>query len=122
MQQYTQGKRSCGPLVLAAVLGLTLLAPQAAAWTTGRATFYGNEPWNWDIHHGSCGYGYIWPDQNTGWDIAALADSNSRYSGSCGRCYEVKCDPKWVRDGYGEEMDRSSVCREGSVIVRTTDT
>lgn len=27
--------------MLAAVLGLTLLAPQAAAWTTGRATFYG---------------------------------------------------------------------------------
>jgi hypothetical protein len=27
-----------------------------------------------------------------------------------------------VRDGYGESMDRSGVCRGGSVIVRTTDT
>jgi hypothetical protein len=42
------------PLRLAAAV-LVLLAAAAApaaAWTSGRATFYGNEPWAWDIHHG----------------------------------------------------------------------
>ncbi|KAI8465691.1 MAG: hypothetical protein J3K34DRAFT_395999 [Monoraphidium minutum] len=110
------------PAAMLALLLALLSAAPAAAWITGRATFYGNEPWYWDIHYGSCGYNYLWPDQNTGWDIAALSDAHPKYSGSCGRCYEVRCDPTWVRDGYGENMDRSFVCREGSVVLRTTDT
>lgn len=34
-----------------------------------------------------------------GWDVAALSDQFPNFPGSCGRCYEVKCDPRWVKDG-----------------------
>ncbi|GMH41831.1 hypothetical protein BSKO_09741 [Bryopsis sp. KO-2023] len=54
------------------------------AWRTGRATFYGDQPWLWDIHKGSCGYGYLDPNKGTGWDIAALPDGHYEFSGSCG--------------------------------------
>jgi hypothetical protein len=33
--------------------------------------------------------GYQWPDQGTGWDVAALSDLHPEYEGSCSRCYEV---------------------------------
>lgn len=35
------------------LLLLALSASSAHAWTDGRATFYGNEPWYWSIHYGS---------------------------------------------------------------------
>jgi hypothetical protein len=49
-----------------------------------------------------CGKGYQWPDQGLGWDVAALSDAHPEYKGSCGACYEIKCDSSSVRDGYGE--------------------
>jgi hypothetical protein len=49
-----------------------------------------------------CGYGYQWPDQGQGWDIAALSDQHPEYRGSCGGCYEIKCQSSDIRDGYGE--------------------
>eukprot|EP00882_Tetradesmus_deserticola_P033823 GHRQ01038672.1.p1 GENE.GHRQ01038672.1~~GHRQ01038672.1.p1 ORF type:complete len:229 (-),score=32.25 GHRQ01038672.1:1121-1807(-) len=49
-----------------------------------------------------CGHDYQWPDKGQGWDIAAMNDGHPEYRGSCGVCYEVKCDSKSVRDGYGE--------------------
>jgi hypothetical protein len=49
-----------------------------------------------------CTHGYQWPDQGQGWDIAAMNDGNPEYRGSCGVCYEIKCDNSHVRDGYGE--------------------
>ena len=68
----------------AVVLGLAGRLQAQGGWRTGRATFYGNEPWLWSIHEGSCGYGYIWPDEPLGWDVAALPDSHYEYDGSCG--------------------------------------
>lgn len=53
-------------------------------WRIGRATFYGNEPWAWSIHEGSCGYGYIWEDEPMGWDVAAIPDVHYEFAGSCG--------------------------------------
>lgn len=44
--------------------------------------------------------------QGTGWDIAALSDTDSEYAGSCGRCYEVKCQNSAFKDGYGNYIDR----------------
>ena len=46
------------------------------------------------------------------------------YSGSCGRCYEIACRPdKNLRDGNGNQMDRSYSCKEGAkVTVTITDT
>ncbi len=40
------------------------------------------------------------------------------------RCYEVRCNPSVFTDGYGERMDRTSVCynRNASLVVRVTDT
>ncbi|KAF8073002.1 hypothetical protein HT031_000662 [Scenedesmus sp. PABB004] len=155
-------------LSLHAALAVLLLAAAAprpgAAWKRGRATFYGNEPWYWSIHHGSeravpaaadgaaarpppraqawpagaprpsaapprprwpgCGLGYQWPDQGTGWNVAALADTHPDYRGSCGACYEVRCDSAVLRDGYGDSIDRTGACRdpEASVILKITDT
>jgi hypothetical protein len=58
-----------------------------------------------------CGRGYQWPDQGTGWDVAALSDSHPEYSGSCGRCYEVKCTSMSFKDGYGDSLSRDGQCR-----------
>eukprot|EP00879_Flechtneria_rotunda_P014411 GHRR01015058.1.p1 GENE.GHRR01015058.1~~GHRR01015058.1.p1 ORF type:complete len:136 (+),score=21.77 GHRR01015058.1:159-566(+) len=109
-----------------ALLSIVLLGnvSPASAWRTGRATFYGNEPWYWSIHHGSCGQGYLWPDEGQGWDVAALSDTHPEYAGSCGRCYEIKCDDSSMKDGYGEWIDRNDACKdtEASVVVQITDT
>jgi len=78
----------------------------------------------WNIHEGSCGYGYLCPEEGTGWDITALPDVHWDYVNSCGRCYEVKCLPSVFKDNYGEQLDRSGVCYdpEASVVVTVTDT
>lgn len=107
-----------------ALLTILCCPVPCSAWRKGRATFYGDEPWYWTIHHGSCGKGYLWPDEGTGWDVAALSDAHYEYKGSCGRCYEVSCDGTSFRDGYGAHINRNSVCHDGaaSVVVRTVDT
>eukprot|EP01023_Acetabularia_acetabulum_P047057 TRINITY_DN4933_c0_g1_i7.p2 TRINITY_DN4933_c0_g1~~TRINITY_DN4933_c0_g1_i7.p2 ORF type:complete len:512 (+),score=93.05 TRINITY_DN4933_c0_g1_i7:72-1607(+) len=98
-----------------------------SAWKDGRATFYGNEHWLWDIHYGSCGYGYLCPEEGTGWDITALPDIHPEYAGSCGRCYEIKCRPSTFTDNYGNFLERTQLyntCIEpdASVVVTVTDT
>ncbi|GMH41640.1 hypothetical protein BSKO_09550 [Bryopsis sp. KO-2023] len=62
---------------------------QEGGWRKGRGTFYGDEPWLWDIHKGSCGYGQLDPNQGTGWDITALPDVHYEYSNSCGCCGDM---------------------------------
>ncbi|GIM02722.1 hypothetical protein Vretimale_7577, partial [Volvox reticuliferus] len=93
------------------------------AWRKARATRYGGQDDGWNINEGSCGYGYLDHDHATGWDIAAMSDQNWDFSGSCGRCFEVRCDPTWISDNYGQSFDRTGVCRdsEASVIVQITD-
>lgn len=99
-----------------------VLSEDWGQWHQGRATFHGTDAW--PIHKGSCGYGYLDPEIMSGWDITALADMNWDYMGSCGRCYEVKCRQTWFNDGFGEKLDRTSVCRDASasVVVQVTDT
>eukprot|EP01024_Parvocaulis_polyphysoides_P055311 TRINITY_DN5649_c0_g1_i2.p2 TRINITY_DN5649_c0_g1~~TRINITY_DN5649_c0_g1_i2.p2 ORF type:complete len:127 (+),score=10.91 TRINITY_DN5649_c0_g1_i2:111-491(+) len=106
------------------ILALLLVVVSGQEWRYGRGTFYGNEPWYWSIHYGSCGYGYICPEEGTGWDVAALSDLHYEYSGSCGRCYEVKCNPTFFRDGYGQTLDRTNVCHDidASVLITIVDT
>ncbi|WIA44468.1 hypothetical protein OEZ86_007214 [Tetradesmus obliquus] len=108
-------------LLLLAVAASLLVG--ATAWKEGRATYYGNEPWGWSIHFGSCGYYYLWPDQGTGWDVGALSDQHKDFRGSCGSCYEVKCTNVGFKDGYGQWLDRKSSCRDpaASVIIKITD-
>ena len=55
---------------------------------------------------GSCMYGYMDPNTKTGWDVAALADADADFVGSCGRCVEVACLPLAFKDNYGQELDR----------------
>jgi hypothetical protein len=50
-------------LLLVAALACATTSVRADGWQQGRATHYGDEPWYWSIHHGSCGKGYLWPDQ-----------------------------------------------------------
>eukprot|EP01026_Neomeris_dumetosa_P053047 TRINITY_DN4730_c0_g1_i9.p1 TRINITY_DN4730_c0_g1~~TRINITY_DN4730_c0_g1_i9.p1 ORF type:complete len:413 (-),score=50.89 TRINITY_DN4730_c0_g1_i9:2292-3530(-) len=105
-------------------LALTFLASAQSNWRTGRATFYGNEFWAWDIHKGSCGYSYLCPEEGTGWDIAALPDMHPDYSNSCARCYEIKCMPSEFQDNYNQKLSRTGVCYdpEASIVVTVTDT
>jgi len=86
-------------------------------WRTGRATMY------WGIHYGSCGYGDLDQNRNTGWNIAAIPTSHPDYHGSCGACYEVKCEPMNFQDGYGNTHERMEACYDPnkSVIVAITD-
>lgn len=44
--------------------------------------------------------------------------------GSCGTCFEIKCESAGFRDGNGKFIDRKGVCKDmsASVVVRTTDT
>eukprot|EP01023_Acetabularia_acetabulum_P001534 TRINITY_DN1059_c0_g1_i1.p1 TRINITY_DN1059_c0_g1~~TRINITY_DN1059_c0_g1_i1.p1 ORF type:complete len:412 (-),score=73.87 TRINITY_DN1059_c0_g1_i1:2013-3248(-) len=112
---------------LALILQLIIMPISASImedWRTGRATYYGNEWWLWDIHQGSCGYSYLCPEEGTGWDITALPDLHPDYAGSCGQCYEVKCNPSNFQDNYGETLWREGVCLdpEASVVVTVTDT
>ncbi|KAG2424346.1 hypothetical protein HXX76_014555 [Chlamydomonas incerta] len=117
-------------LVLIAALCSTLLiattasADDGGGWRYGRATFYGSMGGG-SIDTGSCMYGGL-PNGavSTGTDIVAISDTADDYGGSCGRCYEVQCNPTSFRDGYGNHIDRTSPCFNGSksVIVTVTDT
>ena len=50
-------------------------------------------------------------------------DADPAFPGSCGRCYEVRCKPYTITDGYGASFDRSDACKDPSqsVVVRTVD-
>lgn len=116
------GAISALPSAVAVVL-LFCLASPAAAWKKGRMTWYDDDP-SMTIDYGSCGFGYIEESRFPGFHVGAMADVNPEYSGSCGRCYEVKCDPDNFKDNYGEHLERSSVCYdpEASVVITITDT
>eukprot|EP01023_Acetabularia_acetabulum_P031101 TRINITY_DN292_c0_g2_i1.p1 TRINITY_DN292_c0_g2~~TRINITY_DN292_c0_g2_i1.p1 ORF type:complete len:546 (-),score=66.82 TRINITY_DN292_c0_g2_i1:805-2442(-) len=96
---------------------------QEWVWKQGRATFYGEHS---TIHRGSCGFGQICPNNKTGWDVAALAESHWDYDNSCGRCYEVQCRSAKFTDGFGSKVDRSGedICiqNDASVVVTVVDT
>eukprot|EP01024_Parvocaulis_polyphysoides_P018031 TRINITY_DN17957_c0_g3_i2.p1 TRINITY_DN17957_c0_g3~~TRINITY_DN17957_c0_g3_i2.p1 ORF type:complete len:428 (+),score=50.07 TRINITY_DN17957_c0_g3_i2:166-1284(+) len=104
--------------------GIVVSAAVTGDWRDGRATFYGHEHWLWNIHEGSCDYGYLCPNEGTGWDVAALPDAHPEYKGACGRCYEVKCHGVFFQDSFKNQLDRSSVCYDdnASVVVRVVDT
>ncbi|GLC40805.1 Expansin-A20 [Pleodorina starrii] len=111
--------RSLPLLMLSALLPFSA---RAQDWHTGRATFYGYDG-GATIDQGSCMYGPL-PNSmvSTGRNIAALSDADWDFSGSCGRCYEVQCNPGSFTDGYGNYIDRSGACYQGtSVIVTITD-
>lgn len=123
-------------LALGAAAGLAGVAAQPTAraassasasaspgWRLGRATHYSAPGDVWTIHDGSCTHKYIWPDVGTGWDAGAMDDQNPEFIGSCGRCYEVRCDPVVFQDGYGASIDRTSVCYdpEASVVITVVD-
>lgn len=111
-------------ILLACLAAVRAQVAEPGPWRVGRATSYGSEPWLWSIHEGSCGYGYIWPDEPRGWDVAALPDVHPDYPGSCGRCYEVACDPTLFQDNFGNAIDRRHVCYDSSqsAVVHITDT
>lgn len=92
-------------------------------WRTGRCTYYGGPTDPWSIHVGACNFGYLYGSDPLGWDVAAINDGNPLYEDSCGRCVEVKCDPRWISDSYGGSYDRTTACIDPtqSVIVRITD-
>lgn len=92
-------------------------------WRTGRSTFYGGPSDPWSIHKGACEFGYLYSTDPLGWDVAAMNDGNPLYEDSCGRCVEVKCDPRVINDNYGASYDRTGACynQDYSVVLRITD-
>eukprot|EP00879_Flechtneria_rotunda_P026763 GHRR01028587.1.p1 GENE.GHRR01028587.1~~GHRR01028587.1.p1 ORF type:complete len:127 (+),score=27.10 GHRR01028587.1:317-697(+) len=108
---------------VAFILAPSVLAGQFDGWSEGRATFYGDDG-GASIHQGSCMFGHIDYNKGTGWDIGALSDKAGDYAGSCGRCYEVACRRTHLKDGYGNDLDRTGACidESRSVIITITDT
>ncbi|KAF5835864.1 RlpA-like double-psi beta-barrel-protein domain-containing protein-containing protein [Dunaliella salina] len=102
-------------LLAAAGCCLLLLRIPALAWQTGRATWF-------DVHENdlttaNCHLG--WSEVSTGRFIAALADVNPLFDGSCGMCIEIRCQNANFRDGYGKSLDRSDACRNSRSIITT---
>jgi hypothetical protein len=66
--------------------------------------------------------------RGVGWNVAAISDTAWDWRGDqgsqCGKCKEVKCAAANFNDGYGQWLDRASVCfnTEASVILQITDT
>ncbi|KAI3429475.1 hypothetical protein D9Q98_005566 [Chlorella vulgaris] len=108
-------------LALTLLLRLASAAADEAGWKVGRGTFYGIGKWS--IHSGACGFGCISEDQPAGWDVVALSDQFPGFAGSCGRCYEIRCNPATVKDGYGASFDRTHACIDPStsLLVRVAD-
>eukprot|EP00877_Chromochloris_zofingiensis_P008309 jgi/Chrzof1/3731/Cz13g06260.t1 len=81
-------------------------------FTHGRATYYT------DNTQGSCRYGTDIPEF-----YAAYPNVQEGFDGSCGRCFEVACDPTSFSDGFGEWQDRAHVCHDvkKSVVVKIVD-
>jgi hypothetical protein len=76
---------------------LTLAMTEAVTvdwqWRTGaRASWYGNGDWPLDI--GGCNYGYLWPNEGTGLDVA----------GKIG--WEQQTSPLALRQLSGRDQDR----------------
>ncbi|PNH03760.1 Expansin-A8 [Tetrabaena socialis] len=115
--------RAALSLALLGLLGLRspVTADDGGGWRVGRATFYG---WTdgMSVDSGSCMYGAL-PNAmvSTGTNVVALSDQNDGYSGSCGRCYEVKCNPTDLTDGYGNKLPRTKGCNGATVVVTVTD-
>lgn len=65
---------SCLLVGICATLLLGIASTQAIQydwkWRTGRASWYGDGLW--PLHIGGCGYGYLWQDEGTGWDVAGV--------------------------------------------------
>lgn len=49
--------------------------------------------------------------------MAALSDKHPEYAGSCGACYEVKCQNNGFKDGYGNWIDRKGALLVLMVVV-----
>ncbi|KAI7842555.1 hypothetical protein COHA_003792 [Chlorella ohadii] len=114
---------SLSAVLLVACAAAGAAADSGAGWRTGRATHYSAPGDQWTIHDGSCTHKYIWPDIGPGWDAGAISDQNDEFIGSCGRCYEIRCNPIKFKDGYGAELDRKSVCYDpsASVVIQIVD-
>jgi hypothetical protein len=80
-------------------------------WKTARATWYDDRP-GMSVHSGSCLFGYL--GDNFGgqgnWHVAAINDGNPSFQGSCGTCFEVRCNPADVKDSFGEVLSRRDSC------------
>ncbi|KAL6758471.1 RlpA-like double-psi beta-barrel-protein domain-containing protein-containing protein [Haematococcus lacustris] len=113
------------PLATAlALLTSLLIVPASAQWKVARATWYDDAAWM-SVHSGSCMYGYLGNrfGGNQNWMVAALNDGHPRYSGSCGRCYKIRCKPMTVRDNFGQQIDRNNECyNQDPITVVITDT
>lgn len=52
-----------------------------------------------------------------------MNDGNSAYKGSCGKCFEMKCNPGVFTDGYGKAIKRDKDCKSMEpLIITITDT
>ncbi|GFH29484.1 expansin-like EG45 domain-containing protein [Haematococcus lacustris] len=52
-----------------------------------------------------------------------MNDGHPRYSGSCGRCYAIRCKPGTFKDNLGQTISRDNDCfNTNPVVVTITDT
>ncbi|KAG1668660.1 hypothetical protein FOA52_001267 [Chlamydomonas sp. UWO 241] len=110
------------PLLMLVMCGL-VSGQDGDGWRTGRATWYDDDP-SMSVHDGSCMYGYLGGRYGGegNWHVGAINDGNPLFSGSCGKCFEVKCEPMNFKDNYGQELGRKGACSSTSSInVAITD-
>ncbi|KAL6764674.1 hypothetical protein V8C86DRAFT_2468022 [Haematococcus lacustris] len=103
-----RGARSLVVMAVWVVCGLSACVAQDPGWLEGRATYFGApeavsrayDPARGEgsfgiLAYGSCGYTNIGSSGGTlpypRDAVAASADANSDYPGSCSRCYEIRC-------------------------------
>eukprot|EP00798_Chlamydomonas_sp_ICE-L_P016887 gene16887-23162_t len=86
-------------------------------WKQSRATWF-------DIHDGDLkrhNCHFDWNDIWTGDYVGAFPDGQAEFSGSCGKCYAIRCNPDGAfNDGNGKWIDRKGACKcNGQTIVIT---
>jgi cullin-associated NEDD8-dissociated protein 1 len=111
------------PLLLGQLLLLCSSAVLAQDWKLGRATYFGApfefsklfDPYRGKasfgmLKFGSCGFTDLMPNGDTFLPferdaVAASADTNPDYPGSCGRCYAMRC-----KEGLVQSESSSGQC------------
>lgn len=102
--------------------GALITRTHASEWQTGRVTNYGDPTTgDWATPHwGSCGFGSLYEKVDEV-HAMAISDTHPDFHNSCGKCFEVKCEPMNYHDRYGNLHHREAgVCYDPNKVMLFT--